>query len=260
MVDVNTPVTNPELVDAINKFQDSPDRDKEKIFLEELAKAHFLAPVFIKPAPKSENEDNTVTLKEDTIISFQMITDAEGDNFLLVFTDWEELGKWKKEENQQTMIVTFDDLATMVMGGGAANKGFALNPYGQNIIMSKETINSMKNPKQVQEHVIEKDTTVTIGTPANYPYELAEAIKRHSKKTKEIKKVYLFLMVKDSEESFLLVVDFVGDRKKIFDGIAEAGIPYLKKGQFIDLVPASDETWRNSTKGEKPIYKRGLFG
>lgn len=60
-------------------------------------------------------------------------------------------------------------------------------------------------------------------------------------------------------ESFLIVVDLQGDRRKIFDAIGQAAASHLKSGQFIDMVPFSDSFGMNAVKNHKPFYKKGLF-
>ncbi|MBW9144014.1 enhanced serine sensitivity protein SseB C-terminal domain-containing protein [Clostridium sp. CM027] len=59
------------------------------------------------------------------------------------------------------------------------------------------------------------------------------------KKQKNVQAAYLQLMVKESEQSYL-VVDFMGYRREIFDGISNVAMSHLK-GIFIDLVPYDSE-------------------
>ena len=99
-----------------------------------------------------------------------------------------------------------------------------------------------------------------LGEPKEQPRELLEAVKRHLKATREVKKAYFMLMIRDNEQSFLIVVDFCGDREKVFGGIAAAATPHLKQGQFIDMVPAGDRFGQNAIAEKKPFYTRSLFG
>ena len=59
------------------------------------------------------------------------------------FTDWSELKKWKDEEGQQTFAVSFKDYADMLFrkdakGNVSPAGGFVINPYGGNIVVTKE--------------------------------------------------------------------------------------------------------------------------
>ena len=106
---------------------------------------------------------------------------------------------------------------------------------------------------------VEKTTQVLIGEPADYPHGLVEAVRTLLKTMREVKKAWLLFMQKDGEQSFLIVVDFQGDHRKIFDAIGQAATSHLKPGQFIDMVPFGDGFGRNAVKNHKPFYKKGLF-
>lgn len=93
MIDINKPVTNPELLEAIDAMRlDSASENLDKV-INEVMRAHFLSPVIIAPAPDSDN-DGVAVLKEKTTISFHMIEDNMNHSYFLAFTDWDELRKW----------------------------------------------------------------------------------------------------------------------------------------------------------------------
>jgi hypothetical protein len=260
MVDVKKPITNPDFVSAMNQLRTAQNPDHEATFFEELRKAHFLAPVAIAPTPEHGDETGKVVLKEGTTIGFQMISDSANRSFFPVFTDWEELRKWRDTPGQQTLIVTFDDLSAMILEGSGNSGGLVINPYGQNILLDNERVAVLKGRSVSQLYTVEQETKVLLGEPKEYPQALAEAVKRYLKTVREVKKAHLMLMVKDKEQSFLIVVDFSGDRKKVFDGIATAASPHLKPGQLIDMVLASDRFGQDAIRDKNPFYTRGGFG
>ena len=69
----------------------------------------------------------------------QLIENAANDAFLLAFTDWDELVKWSTEK-EETLICTYDDLKTMVLNDPDQIKGFVINPFGQNVVITPELI------------------------------------------------------------------------------------------------------------------------
>lgn len=227
-------------------------------------KAHFISPVNISPVPSS-SENNEVVLKEDTTISFNIIEDTNNQKFFLAFTDWEELGKWHKGENQQTLIVTYDDLAAMILDEKGNSDGFVINPYGQNIIFNKSMILGLTNEKErrknggVVEQVVEKDTTVQLGQPLVYPQEMINAISDYLKTQKKVKAAYLQLMIKQGEQSYLIIVDFEGEKRKLFDGIGSVAMKCLND-MYIDLIPYDSEFGRNACSNVEPFYKKKKFG
>ena len=265
MVDVNTPVTNPDLVLAIKEMQRNNTTETQDRMINEVMKAHFISPVNISPVPAPSDEAGKVVLKESTTISFNMIANSADQQFFLAFTDWDELGKWRKSENQQTLIMTFDDYAAMVLDEKGNSDGFVINPYGGNIVFNKDMVKVLRDEKErrakggVVEQVVKKDTTVQLGQPRVYPEELVKTISDYLKNQKNVKAAYLQMMIKDGEQSYLVVVDFSGDRRILFDGIARAAMSQLN-GMFIDLVPYDSEFGRNAANNVEPFYKRKKFG
>ncbi|MNP46492.1 hypothetical protein D3C76_1404920 [compost metagenome] len=83
------------------------------------------------------------------------------------------------------------------------------------------------------------------------------AVEAYMKTQKGIKQAYLRLMAKDNEPSYLLIVDFEGNKDEILQGIAEAASPYLN-GMPLDIV--SMDGWANEVKELEPFYKKKRFG
>ena len=282
MVDVNTPVTNPDLVSAISDMQQDNTTEKQNRMIDEVMKAHFITPVNVSPEPKHDRDlcdchdpehdhdhcdcdchdhDHTTALQKDTTISFYSIEDSAGQHFFLAFTDWDELRKWQNNDHQQTFIVTFDDISGMVLQQKSRWDGFVINPYGDSIVVNNELVKALKDEMErragggVVEQVIEKETTVQLGEPRVYPADMVNAICAHVKKQKNVKAAYLRLMEKDGEQSYLVVVDFTGDRRDVFDGIGKAAWNHLN-GMFIDLVPFDTDFGQQAAAGVEPFYKR----
>ena len=62
------------------------------------------------------------------------------------FTDWNEINKWNNEENLKTIIFTFQDYAKVFLN----NKemvGLVINPYGENLVLNKQQIQSISSRK-----------------------------------------------------------------------------------------------------------------
>ena len=265
MIDVNTPVTNPELVAAIKSMKESNAKESQNQVINEVMKAHFISPVIISPVPGTLGDGSKVVLKEKTIIKFSVIENTVNQQFFLVFTDWEELGKWHKVENQQALILTFDDLAVMILNGKGNSDGFVINPYGENVVFNKTMIRALMDEREIRanggvvEQVVKEDTTVQLGQPRIYPEDMVNAISNYLKKQKNVQAAYLQLMIKEGEQSYLIIVDFTGDMREIFNGIANAASSHLK-GMLINLVPYDTNFGHNAANNIEPFYKRKKFG
>lgn len=265
-MDVNTPVTNPALVAAMDTMLADNTMQTRSDMLGEMMKAHFLSPAIITPEPpKGADPSGMTTLPEGTHIEFPMLEDNDGKLFAMAFTDWEALAAWQQKEGQQTLILTFDDYAAMVLRPGSKFQGFVINPFRQNLIFNKEMVASLKEQKTYREQygltqqVVQKETTVQLGQPAQYPQAMVDAISSFLRTQRNVDAAYLQLMVKEGQQSYLIVVDFTGDRGQVFSGIAAAAKPH--QGTMpIDMIELGCEFGMGATKDIEPFYRRKRFG
>ena len=258
MFDINTPVTNPELVTAIAAVQKEINADTQGAYFKALKHARFLSPVTIEPRPGPGDIDGITTLEVDTKINFMFLTDASGAHYLPVYTDWPALKQWRDVSDEQTLVVTYDDVSDMILKDPKA-AGFVINPYSHNISVRRDMIEHI-NGGPVSQWSVEQESAVRIGTPNNDPAALKEAVARYLKSQKNIKAAWLVLMEKDGEFSFLMVIDFIGDRQRVFHGIASVAVPELRQGELIDMIPADNELGQQVMQDYPPFYKRKAFG
>ena len=273
---INIPVTNLDLQNAMIRFfqllysksnyegKEQTLHGLENHMLGEVIIGKYLIPMQLKQEePSIPSGEGIVTLKKDTIMQFASVTGEEGTSWLPAFTDWAEFEKVYEKNVWSGNIVIYDDLLALSekMEGIVINcKGISLRINEKNKKMIEEYTNEKNNSNasSVSEHVVEKDTKIMLGVPKEYPSKMIEAIKEYMKKQKSIKKAYLRLMIKDNEKSYLIIVDFDGNKEDLFKGIADAALPYLN-GMFIDMI-GMDDWARDAIKDTDPFYKKKLFG
>ena len=264
--DVNKPVENPRLKALLAELSKAEAAERNRLsgeIAKEIAlNAWLLAVIRMDPVP--EGNGGKITLEKETTISFPLLSSGDGKKYLPVFTDWNELRKWPQYADQQvrTMILSFDDIAASAAG----KYGAAVNPFSDDFRISMENIARMKQMKDIQTKGaanirVPKGTTVKLGEPADYPTEMVEAIRKYAAGVRSINAIWLRLMVRDDEASYLLVVDSPEAGEKLWKGIAEAAMPYRKGNLNIDFIPLDVSFGKEAAKGE-PIYRRrrGLFG
>ncbi|MEA4891930.1 MAG: enhanced serine sensitivity protein SseB C-terminal domain-containing protein [Peptococcaceae bacterium] len=250
---------NPQLVAAMKEMKETGTPEAENAFAACLREARFLAPViFDPPLPKTGSPDGKVTLKEDTRISYLLLSLAEGDSFFPAFTSWGEFYKWGRQPKGQTLVTSFDDYCAMILPKTEGASGFVIDPFGENILLRREMMLRLKSEAAFQ---WKGGQLVSLGQPKEFPAELAEAAKKILKLQKSVHKAYLHLMIRDQRQSYLLVLDFLedADREKICDILAEAAKPYLK-GMELNIVSLQDELGQKATEGREPFYVRKRFG
>ncbi|WMJ22904.1 enhanced serine sensitivity protein SseB [Paludicola sp. MB14-C6] len=269
-VDVNKPLENPKLKQLFLKRKSELTNDELNAVLNDICEevamnAYFLSVIKMENDP-IQNGDGTAVFQQDTTISFPMLTTETGASYYPVFIDWEELSKWDEVKGTQpnTLILSFDDYAAMVIDKQNGH-GIVVNPFSDNFVIDRDLLIHLRRIKQITqtghaEMTVEKDTTVHLGEPANYPIDMINAIKKAVKHDKDINTMWLRLMEKDSELSYLVIVGFEGDRKKAFSLISNAASPYLNN-MYLDMVPFKDTFGSQAVEGVEPFYQRknGLF-
>ena len=162
-----------------------------------------------------------------------------------------------KDGNTDGLILDLDDIHSLV---SRDKTPIVINPFGDALLFTFDMLDQIKKVKDantagVQHQVVQKDTKVKLGEPKEYPQQMVDSIKRYAENEIEINALWLKLMVKDGEQSFLIVVDAEGDARKYFPNIANSAMPYIPKGMFIDFVPYDSEFGKSAATGE-PFFKR----
>lgn len=154
-MEFNKPVSNPLLMGSIElmKAEDTPAH--RNMFMSELAKASFLSPAMIEPAP-TEGPEGKLVMAPGSKVQFPMLTTPDGAKFFMAFTDAAEYDKWQ-EKNQKfpTFALKVEDYAAMILrrdpkGGICPALGMVVNPFGANIILPREMLAGMMSAKAAQ--------------------------------------------------------------------------------------------------------------
>lgn len=144
----NMPLSNPELLAAIERMGRENSRESREAVLDlVISTARFLAPVTITPAPNGEQ--NAAGLGKDTQIQFQLLPNQSGQPFFPAFTGWEELRKLCGPKNQQTLALSFDDYAHMILQDNRA-AGFVIDPFGCCLSFERPMVEYLVARKQGQ--------------------------------------------------------------------------------------------------------------
>lgn len=258
MIDLNQPITNPELKKYIAQMQaNDTDENVGQVFQEIAMNAQFLGVVVLSQEPE-RTADGKVTIKPDTRIQLPMLTSMENQNFYPAFTDWDELNKWEQiSERPSTMMFTFDDYAHMVLEDKNV-EGIVINPFGENLIIDRGMVEELKAKKDIvtkgfAERQFTEGEEVLLGDPKEYPEDMIQDIIDYMKQKEEISQAWLRLLVKGEEQSYLLVVDFEGEASNVFPEISDIARPHLMN-QYLDMVPYRSELGQKATENVLAFY------
>ena len=133
-VDLNQPVTNPRLVEAINSLTGTNDKEQIERLLSELNRANFLVATFMDEVVKEpSSQEGTVTFKKGSRIKTLMCMRPDGKGALALFTDWDEIRKFTGEQ-VSGMVMPAEQAWSFSLagpGGAVVNPGGAALPLDE---------------------------------------------------------------------------------------------------------------------------------
>lgn len=253
---MSRPAENPHFSIAMDAFKQNQTAENEKALLTAIQNSTFLLPLKekLKTIP---NENGSLTVEKGNTISFLMLSTTNNQPSHFGFSSHNTLIKWSNAPDRPGIICSFKDITSMVLNS-SNSIGFLINPSSDNFFLSRQKIAHMSgkgNPIVIQE-----ETKVEIGLPANYPIFLVEELKKSFKGDRSIKKAWLLLMKRNEEESFLLILAHKGDQKKVVDFAGQAAHPHLPSGMYIDIVTTDEDFGKQAIQDYKPFYKRWFLG
>ena len=138
-------INNPMLVGAIELLKADNSSKHRDFFLQELLKAHLLTPAAVTPKPEKD-ESGMMQMPPDAQIQIPMLSTREGVRYFMAFTDVQDLKKWIKSpgEGQQLFVFGFQEFAAMVKRADSQCDGFAINPGGANIRVTRKMIDTIQ--------------------------------------------------------------------------------------------------------------------
>lgn len=198
-MDINKPIANPNLVNVIREIKQG--NINEESFWKEILKAKFLCPINMGTGKTLQQENYKIVSGEVTSFALISIDNKQGEHFLMAFTDWDELKKWKQNHNQQTLILSYKDYEEIMIKKDSPYQGIVINPFGENIILDRKKLVNLRQCEQI----IQKGDSVMLGIPKEYPTDMINKLKEYFAKMQNVEKAYLLWMVRGKESSTTLL-------------------------------------------------------
>lgn len=142
----NEEVKNPKLITAMQTMLKRDNEQTRGQMAAELLDSRLLSPV----------QQQTILTEQSgpsTRVRFMDIQNTEGEKYYLAFTDLEEYAKWNEEgNNNEALIMTLEDFGNILIRQLNDLKGFVVNPYGENVSISKDLLLSLLKQREAKMH------------------------------------------------------------------------------------------------------------
>lgn len=263
---------NKKFVDSIKRMKEEKTKESQSIMLEEMMQAKFLNPTTLNIKP---DENGKLNIPQGTQISFYTIISTDKKKFAMAFTDNSEMNKWIEANikggvnpeniSKNSAVMGFMDYAKIILNQKSDLDGLVINPYNENIVFNKEQISSLKEQRINKEkygitmNKINQNEQIGLRKllPQEYPTEMIDTIIDYMKKSDEISSAYILKMKKDEKESYLIVVDFIGELNIVLGGIARIAKPFLTNEiKSLDMVPLNSPLGKEAIKNADMFYNK----
>lgn len=235
----------------------SQNKLMDAIATEIVMKANFVCAVKISPEPIKEN-DGTYKLDDNAKVSFMLLENEKFGKIFPVFTDDSELEKCDAFGEHYTIITDFDYISGVIADGGAC-EGMMINPFDDNLFISRNAVSKWREKKQVlrtgrANHIITGNTPVDVYTPNPYPLKLSNKLCEIAKKLPEVNALWLRGITLNGDQGYLLVIN-AQQPERFYDIFGIAGKEFI--GKFpLHIVPLNGDLGRKATLNVLPIYSK----
>lgn len=139
----NSEVKNPKLIEAMRQMQRNDNEKTRGAFAAALMESRTLSPIITQTVVEKDGPS--------TRIKFEALRSNEGDKYYMAFTDMDEYGKWNDDgTHNHALIMTMEDFGNILIRTPSDAKGFVINPYGENITISKKVLLSLLQQWEAQ--------------------------------------------------------------------------------------------------------------
>ena len=236
------PIDNTRLVKLMDRAKKDHNQKRKEDLLEQLKKAQFLSPV---SDPESTAQDKGVQ-REETM-EFISIGDIHDNWYLPVFTDWEELYKWKRRETK-AIVLSLKDYLPVIQNNKDLH-GLVINPFGQNIVINKAILQQLSLAGQ--------ESHVMIGVPKKYPDKLVKAVREKLSNIPFVNSAYLLWMARENgEQGYLMILDAPGHEQEAFQTVGKLAKEYLEEGEMMDFLSLESQLSNDAVNGQTPFYSK----
>lgn len=147
-------VNNSDFVITLKIMQDNPNPDTQKDFINQMLHTKFLCPALFDPDPElSDDESKIASLPDDAKVMLSSLSNSKGEIYLVAYTDNQEAARHKQAENQHAIECSYFDFCTMVLKEKSPYAGFVINPFSENVIVTKEIIQNINKNIRIKRQV-----------------------------------------------------------------------------------------------------------
>jgi phosphotransferase system IIB component len=257
----NINVDNSQLEKAIELMQADNCKENVDAMVHAAMKTKFITLAKVHaPENVAKNHGGKTVMQQQSQVQFQLIQNADKEQYFPAFTSLDELNRWKGHNpDAKPIIMTFQDFA-QVLANPQGPLGFVINPFGKSVAFPRQMAINLFQQHQAKttglhQRQFNPEEKLHFGEPEEYPIDMMAAIIGVLQERDDVNAAYLRLFKPESAEQpcYLVIVDFTGDMNEIFSVIGKAAAPHLD-GMQLSMMPYSLEIAQKAIAGVEPFF------
>ena len=230
-----------------------------------LREANLLIPASINVSVATNVDEDELMpgdelmVKNTTKLNLAMLKNAQGMKMIPAFTDEEEL---LKGGNAPSLKMNFESICTKLLAFNREAGGVVLDAFGQSLLLPRDLLEKFWNEKPWEKQVVlkkktlEKGTRIKLGSPAQYPPKMLDAITDYLSQTPSVDRAYVTMMETGEEKSWLIIpITDEEDREEVCRGILSASHG-LSGGIPISFLPPESPLVGALLEKIEPFYEK----
>lgn len=186
-------------------------------------------------------------IRSENQVNIIYITDNIGKKYIPAYTDWENFKCNGSEMKNQAIVFGMKDYCKIIQSDSSIY-GIAINPYSHNLIVKRE------NVIWYQKENIGQGERIAVGIPKDYPNDMVEELKTFFSKKGTISKAYLLWMVRNSEASYLLILDTEEKDTSLISEVSIKCQSFLGE-KALDILVLESSFSKEAIENQKPFYE-----
>lgn len=250
-------IKNPELRMAVAEWKGNRNEVTEEKMIDALKKAQYIAPAIIEGLP----DDIGIGEKRSAQAKFMLVRDNNGTKFFPAFTEWLEVLKWNNNPDTDSVVVTFDQYAALLLRQNAEARGIVVDPKGMNLMIPAQMFaKAMGLPVPGQDQqMVTKEVQMKVTENPEYPPKLMTKLKEQLELDEAVGGAYIAQMENrddPKQKSYFIVLDMADineeARKVILNQIGKICRPYVDIP--IGIIPIQTPAGYQLAKTHEPFY------
>lgn len=127
---------------SMQNFLDNPTFDNEKILINELKIANFLAPIMLS-SPLAKPNGDSFYEEEGSNIKFIMLEDENSNLYYPAFTSRDELMKLRQDSEQEILPISLQEYANMLLNSSNKYSGVVIDAFSESLVLDMKFIRAV---------------------------------------------------------------------------------------------------------------------